>query len=365
MMTNRRFIARRQLLVSGAAIALAPFVWAAGSGKARAKEQATIQLTDVVPSVDGRTIVFEYRDRSLGRNHLGLGLLDVGVGTLRRIPNPSGWQLSQASFSFDGKQLVVGKGGTGGQMPLQIALVDLETLGVSDITAAGPGAKEYPVFQPETGNILYVHYQGFLVHRLVLVNPTNHREQAILDRSNGFVGEFRRPSFVNSEEIVFQARGPVSRELTAIVRNVVGVTAIAVAYRLKFGGQPSILSPEQERESIHPIHYPDGGLNFLSASRNGDVMTFVAKSLEQPFNKQSQYNFELFKMERGAVTQMTHLLSNTAYAHVSYDGSVVAFASVPSQQREFDLFIFDMKTKTIRATGLLERIKNNPDFVLQ
>jgi hypothetical protein len=94
-------------------------------------------------------------------------------------------------------------------------------------------------------------------------------------------------------------------------------------------------------------------------------MAFVAKSQDKPQNERGQLNWELFKMERGEITQLTRLYSQISYAHISNDGSIIAFGSDPARARKLDLFVFDMKTKEIKPTGLLERIQNNPDFTLQ
>ncbi|HEX3486999.1 MAG TPA: hypothetical protein VHT51_18235 [Micropepsaceae bacterium] len=320
-----------------------------------------IEFADFVPSPDGRIIAFEYIDKSLGRNHLGLGLLEWRTGKITRVPNPQGMQLSEPSFSYDGRRLLVGMGKEGSLFPNQIAVVDVMTTAVTAITPAETGTKGFPIFQPETGKILFVRYQDYLVHLLILLDPTNGTEETILDRYSGFVTELRRPSFVDREEIVFQARGPVDPELGRSAISF-GHIAAGISYRLQFGQRPQILSPEHE---AHVFQRSDqGAFSFLSASRDGEVMVFLARSPDKPTDESGKINQEIFKMEGGQISQMTNLHRFMWYAKLSYDGSIVAFGSDPRRVREVDLSIFDMKTRQVTETGLLANIRTSPDFKL-
>jgi Tol biopolymer transport system component len=321
-----------------------------------------IEFTDFVPSPDGRIIAFEYIDKSLGRNHLGLGLLEWQTGTLTRIPNPLGKQLSEPSFSYDGKQLVVGQGVAGSLFPVQLAVIDIATLSVSELTPESRFPKSYPVFQPGSGNILYVQYQDYLVRVLILFNPLDQSESVVLDRRNGFVAGLSRPSFVKDDEIVFQGSGPADFNMQKLALDLTHNAAAAIAYRMRFGGPPTFLSAEAERHVY--LHSIEGAFANLSASREGRTIIFLGRSPDKPTDESGEINRELFTFENAAIAQVTNLHRYMWYARISYDGSVVVFGSDPNRRRVTDLFVYDMRTKEITATGLLDRLRAGPEFAL-
>ena len=88
----------------------------------------------------------------------------------------------------------------------------------------------------------------------------------------------------------------------------------------------------------------------------------IHRSLVEPKTNRGTYNYELFKLENGKLEALTNLRSHLLSAHVSLDGSTVAFGSDPKRRREWDLFILDMKTGKIRATNLLKRLAKHPKF---
>ena len=362
---------RRHIIASGAAAALSGVNWSRAYGAGVPHSEPIIALIGFVPSPDGSLIAFEYRDgakypNGVNRHLLGIGLLDWRTGKLTRIPNPAGSQLYQPSFSPDGKRLVVAQGVIGGLFPKQLAVIDLSTLDSSTITPVDLSPKLYPVFQAGSDKVLYVRYNGYLVHGLLLLDSTTQIETVILDERHGFVTELERASFVGADQIVFQGRGPVNHAQLEATQEIVSGTTARVCYQLRFGDlQASFLFPELEK--VHKRRL-DPGFASLSANADGSILSFTAQPIDDPKNDRREYNYEIFKVEKGEVSQLTRLRSYVAYPRMSPDGSIVAFGSDPKRIRDgtgLDLFVLDMRTKEITATGLRDRIVGNPEFALQ
>jgi Tol biopolymer transport system component len=107
------------------------------------------------------------------------------------------------------------------------------------------------------------------------------------------------------------------------------------------------------------------GRSFLSAAKDGKRFVFIAQSQTEPRTPGGAFNFELFLFEGGTVKQLTNVRSHLAHAHISYDGSTVAFGSDPTRSYDFDLFILDLTTGEIRATGLREKLAADAQFARQ
>ena len=300
----------------------------------------------------------------------GLGLLEWRTGKLTRIPNPPGKELTAPSWSYDGKRFVASMGGRGAVTHNQIVVVDLPSFAVTEMTGHQyvKGDKEYtrtrtsPVFQPETGNILYVEQEwAAMPGRLHLFNPKDGTDQAIQSKQEGFWNALFRPSFIGLEEVIFQAIGPDDRNVKEKIRELSGSGASDVAYYLRFGEKDEILFPDlQKRKSLY-----DPGLSGVTATPDGKIIIASRFSSAEPRNKRDQYNYEIFRIDGGTPRQLTNLRTFLVVPDIAYDGSVVAFGNDPGRTRRIDLSILDMKTGAITHTGLLGRIEQSLDFVLR
>lgn len=332
-----------------------------------AKRPAGIYLVDVAPSPDGKTIAFEYTDESLPlngvglRNHLGIGLLDWQTGKLTRIANPAGKQLNSPSFSYDGKRLLVGVGPANGLASLQIGEVDLTTMRLTLIGAKGPMGRMNPVYQPGTGNILFNKGRPGGDNSIVLLDPKTQAERIILEERNSFF-IINRFFFIQQNEILLQAAGPWNKHLEDELARYMISAGAPITYRLVFGGMPEFYSLEAERRARLNS---GGAFGNLSASANGRVMTYISAIPEKMVDEKGMILRELFKMEAGQISQLTHYGRSLIMASIAYGGSVVALVGDLASYQNHDLFIYKMDTGELVATGLLERIKKDSAFALE
>lgn len=323
---------------------------------ADASAKGTFMLSDFQISPDGQVVAFQYQDKPQGLH--GLGLLNLETGALTRIPSPQGKHLGSPSFSYDGKKLAAVIGENRAFSVSQIVVIDLATLQLTQVTE-GRAPRYYPVFQPGTDQILYVVGGLGVSYHLRLLNISDHTETTVLKKQDGFLVVITRPSFVTSNELIFQAISPSDSKMKESVKQLTGSEVAQVSYHLQFGGRPEIYLPQLEskrRRSWEP------GMSWLSASENGKEVVVVHLSNVEPRTKGVGYNYELFKLENGKLKQMTNVRSHIQAAHVSYKGSKVAFGSDSKRRREWDLFVLDMKTGIVQATNLLKRLATHPEF---
>lgn len=325
-------------------------------------------LENFAISPDGRTVAFQYLDQESKRH--GLGLLEWETGKLNPIPSSPGTDIGgNPSFSYDGKRLVAMlSGSTSGE----IGIIDLATLQITERAPAGRGWR-HPVFQPGTDNILFVTGGPGTRNHLKLVNLSDRTEQTVLEEKDGFRVGILQPSFVSQNEIIFQAISPADTKLTQEVvdiskRPAIGNgTSVKMVYRLKIGERPEIILKEITAHSARLITAPvqlGPRIGSVSASRDGKAIVFTDLSSVEPHTK-GVYNYEIFKLEDGKLTQMTHLLSHLYAARVSYDGSTVAFGVIPKRRvQDVDLFILNVRTGEVRPTHLLKKLAEHPEFNL-
>lgn len=321
-----------------------------------------INFSDVVPSPDGKIIAFEYADNSLGRNYLGVGLFEWKIGKLTRIPNPDNRQLSSPSFSHDGKRLLVGVGAINGFYPFQISTVDLNTLKTTPLTPEGDG-KLFPVFQPGTDNILYVRGTPGSLNGLNLFNPMTKTDRALVDDKNGFFF-IMRPAFIGQNDIIFQARGPRNTMLREQAAELAHSASYAITYTLHIGGDVQVFSPEAERQSSENF-LNDGAFSHVSASNAGKTLAYTAGKQASSPDKKNTILHELYASTNGKTSQLTNNGRNISLSHLSYDGLLIAFVSDITEPKNFDLFLYDMRTGETISTGLRERIATDPTFALR
>lgn len=328
-------------------------------------------LEDFAISPDGRTVAFQYVDKGSKRH--GLGLLEWESGKLTPISSPKGTDIGgNPRFSYDGKRLVaMMSDSTSGQ----IVSIDIISQKLTLLARAGRGWNT-PVFQPGTDNVLFVdggpsvrpggHYY------LKLLNLLDHTEQTVVEEKDGFRAIFH-PSFVSQSEIIFQARSPADTKLVQEVVDLVkrpGANRSAdLVYRLSIGARPEIILKEITSHSARDVDSTvvkfNPRITSVSASRDGKAIVFIDLSSLTPHTKGAGYNYELFKLENGKLTQMTQLLSLLHVARISYDGSTVAFGKIPERRvQDLDLFILNVLTGEVRSTHLLEKLAERPDFNL-
>ena len=321
-----------------------------------------INFTNIAPSPDGKIIAFEYTDNREGTGPTGVGFVDLRSGKLTRIPNPPGRELRHPSFSYDGKNVLVGIGNPNIDGN-QIAEVNLATLEVTPLTPMGPHGRMHPVYQPGTGNVLYVNGSGS--YGLILLNPKTGTEKVILEKKrNGFI-HLQQPFFIGQKEVLFQASGPQNFEMqkkqTLEWRLRVG---IGLGYKLKFEKMPELLSLESELEEQKTL-FGAAAFDALSASQGGNKIVFIRVRQDTPTDETHKVLSELYTIKGDEIVQLTDIRDAIFYSRISYDGSIVAFVADITEPNTFDLFIYDMKSGEIKPTNLLDKIRNDPAFALR
>ena len=326
-----------------------------------AETRGRVVLEDFAISPDGRIVAFQFLAPSPGPR--GLGLYDWQTGKLIRIPNPPGKILREPSFSPDGKQLAAVELDLKRAHPYRIAIVDIDTLKISELMDLGPDMISYPVFQPSTNNIIYDDYSyGTVPHHLRLFIRGENRSDILFEPKNGFWSGIFRPSFTSSKEVIFEAIGVAdsNTELKQEVLYLTGSNASKVAYRLDFGKIPEVLFPKMEKSREQPY---DICFSSLSSSSEGKIMAYIGTSLKSKLNKINQINYDIFTIKNSVFSQLTDLRSLMAYAQISYDGNFVAFGSDPSRKKNFDLFIINLSNNNVVSGNLLEKIQGNIAFL--
>tara|TARA_B100000989_G_scaffold143620_1_gene107027 strand:+ start:677 stop:1756 length:1080 start_codon:yes stop_codon:yes gene_type:complete len=320
-----------------------------------------IELVDAMPSPDGTLILFEYRDMRLSANWRGMGLLNWRTNEMTRIPPPPGQQFMQASFSDNGQQLAVGIGVRGSLSPREIGVLNLQTMQFTPVTHQQiNGLPEFPIFQPGTNNIVYIH-DDFMRKRLVHLDRLNNQVHPLMNEKIGGFLTLERPSFVARNELVFTARAPKNIKLKQRTEAITSDTNNVIAYRLRFGSPPQVLSPQDEANKAYK-GFGEGAFTDLSSSRNGKIMTFYRVSPARPYNEQGKIISELYIRQNGQDIQLTNQESRVLNTAISYDGSTIAFLADFDVPRQANLYIYDMNTGQVTATHLLGRILTNPSF---
>ncbi len=319
-----------------------------------------INFTNIAPSPDGKIIAFEYTDNKEGKGPTGVGFVDLRSSKLTRVPNPPGRELRKPSFSYDGKNVLVGIGNPNIDSN-QIAEVNLATLKVTPLTPEGPKGRVAPVYQPGTGKVLYVNGSG--LYGLILLDPKTGTEKVILNnKENGF-GLIVKPFFIGQTEVLFEAIGPRNFEMQKRHALELHLGPFA-SYQLTFGGMPKLFSEAEEVKIKGTMLNGRGAFGYLSASKGGKEIVFMRVPSDQP-TVDGKIHRELYKIDNDAVMQITDAQSTMMFSCVSYDGSIVTFVANITEPSTFDLFIYDMKSGEIKPTNLLNKIRNDPAFALR
>lgn len=316
-----------------------------------------INFMDIVVSPNGEQIAFEYVNEPTGRGVMGLGIYEPKTGKLTRIPVPAGKQFTMPSFSPDGQRLLVVQGNRGTVYGNQIAEIDLRTMHAKDITAPADGPIFYPVYQPNTGSILYWNDWMRLSHGLMLLNPVSLTQQEILNWKNGF-NRVKSPFFVGTNTIVFQATGRGGQE-GADDRQAANNVSGLIAYRMNLGAAPQMVSIEAERDR-HTLD--SAAFNNLSATHDGRAIVFTSTRATPHKGKVVQ---ELYKLESGSITQLTSFGQYVRDAYVAANGQIIAFVADATPDKAFDVFVYDARTGKAAITGLRSAIASSQAFALE
>jgi hypothetical protein len=327
--------------------------------------QAGPQIFDFAISPDGRLIAFDFVITGKAGCE-GLGLYDWQADTLTRIPNPPGSVVTVPSFSYDGRRLAVTMRTGLSPLDTDIAVIDLATGAIVPATRRDPKERVVrtgAVFQPRTGNILFVE-EGLSVPRhLKMLNIETHTEAVVLGQRAGFRTGLYRISFVDEEEIYFTARSPVDPDLRSALTNLLGpghgsMVASTVGYRFRFGGKPEILLPELQRTLLVGLHIE--GPASLTASRGGAVVVYVG--INNPGPEWSPL-CDLYQiLPDGSSHRLTNLEGIIDAARISYDGSTVAFTLAKNGKLPLELMIFDMKRKKLTTSDLRRKLFLDPNL---
>jgi Tol biopolymer transport system component len=341
-----------RLLVPSAALALASCVEFSPSGIPRPRiSPGRFGLEALALSPEGRLVAFQWVDRDEKRG--GLGLLDWHSGKLTRIPNPSAGSLAQPSFSPDGRYLAASFN------RVQLAIIDLPTLKSWPITDANK-FRGAPAFHPTMAKLVYVARPNVGWRHLKLLDFIDGNDEILIEQKLGFLAIFN-PTFIGPDEIVFTAYSPQHPELqSALERTGRAPRTSAATYKLRIGNHPELAYEDIHRQQ-RAISPRFGDTSNIAWSRNGRRVVFIGHSATHP-NRTGRFNYEIFKLEDGQITQMTSLLSHLARLAISYDGSVAAFGSDPSRNGRWDLAIVDLSTGSLREVPLLTRLSDTPEF---
>jgi hypothetical protein len=219
-----------------------------------------------------------------------------------------------------------------------------------------------PVFQPSTGKILFVAAGPGVWNHFRLLDATDGTTTTLVEANDGFHGIFT-PSFIGDDGVIFAGMGPQNPNLAQEVHAyLLHPITDWLAYEYRLGGKATTALPEIYAHSLRTNPNTSGVTNLL-ASRDGKTVVWIDLSSTDP-NLKAKFNYEIFKLENGTITQMTNLRTHMAGLALSYDGSTVAFGSDPSRNKaDADLFVLELATGAIHPMGLVERMRARPDCV--
>lgn len=140
-----------------------------------------------------------------------------------------------------------------------------------------------------------------------------------------------------------------------------------LVYKLKFGGKPELaFQPINDymialkKRLTFAQDFP--GINNVVASDQGKKIAFIGRSNSEPTDTHGQYNYEIFVLENGRLTQMTNLKTVMSMLAISKDGSTIAFGADETRTHTFDLWVLDLKTNHLHQMFLTKRFETLPEF---
>jgi len=269
------------------------------------------------------------------------------------------------SFSPDGRSLAAVVGHDG-----EFAIFDLATLQVTQSYKSDCWFHSSPVFRPD-GNAVLFSTGGSRTY-LCLYDFSKRTTSIPLMREDGFyaMGE---PMFVGTNEVLFVGIGPRNSSVASSVERLgVSRTSASVPYHLEIGRMPEVAYPELVRRGAKLTSGMGGGPAFFAASRNGERVVFIDRSLTEEDRvareKAGRFLYDLFMIEDGVTRQITQLEAYLARLAISNDGHTVAFGiqskstGEPSDASRLDLVVLDLRTNVLTRIDLIARLDSDPSF---
>jgi hypothetical protein len=189
-------------------------------------------------------------------------------------------------------------------------------------------------------------------------------KRLLLEPEQGF-RHLAWPSFVSPNEVIFTASTPLNEERKKEAEALGAGKFDSLAYRMRLGQKPVLIKElrefaiaQNERLAVKPLFI---GISNAVASPTGKIV-FFGMNLNEPKDSAGKFNYEVFMLENGKVTQLTDLKSHMARLTISQNGKTVAFGTDSTRTASWDLGIFDLKTKELRVVKLAERFEKLPEF---
>jgi len=305
-------------------------------------------LSDLAVSPDGNIVAFSFRD-DLHHRHAS-GLFDRQTGKLAR----AGIDLPSPSFSPDGKSLAIAGG----------RVVDVAALwSGAPVPPGAPTIDGRSIFEPGTGAVLTVA-RGTQKDPLgqPLDTLTLHAQDGavrdLLAPADEF-GLIRDTAFVNKRWILFIGFMPLNPQYQAYERSLATQKYQRFLYMLPPGERPVPLDNIVFRD-VGPAG-ASSRLQEFAVSADGTVMVFILRA-NTPSERNRAYYYEVFREDLGRLTQMTHAGGHPRDLAISGNGTTAVFGYDVPSSGDYDLAVLDMRSGATVKTGLLDRIKNDPQF---
>lgn len=323
-------------------------------------ERNALVLSDVVISPSGDRVAFTACRQN---SSCVIGLYDVESGVVSALKNPHGWQLKYPSFSHDGERIVATMlcdSNCDEKWQEAHIVVFAKDDQQPVLLTSGPGFRGWPVFQPNSGDILFIdqtisllgpkrRHLSYPTLSLLVVSSGDVR--TVMAGARGqYLSEIFRPAFVEENRIVFSGILSSKSPLHAVLAKTSGERprpSEILGFELSLGKEPQLM------DLAEPAQYRGSS---ISASQNGERIIFVKRVSGQ--QAEGRYSYDLFENRRGNVERLTNLATHFGGASISYNGLRVAFLADDTGMRNFDLFIFDTTNRSIKRTEVRSHIQS-------
>lgn len=318
------------------------------------------------PSPDGRLVAFTYGGTA---ENNWLLLYDIAENSLRLIEKPARLIVSSPSFSPDGERLVVATYCKDGCRPdeanSQIAVLNIAEGKFQFVTADRNFVRQRPIFSADGTKVFFsttpllwreesiaagvrwpeewgeakaIGYDGLSQVDLPSLRETPLFPTETWDLNFSYV---RAAGATNTGDLIVSADGPHGADLDPIVaafskRNVLYST-IAYVYR-----HPRHLKPLRQGPLMH--------MSSVSSTSDGKKQVFVSSPPDD------KYNYDLFQLVGGEVSQVTHLKTHLSVAKISGNGRRIVFLADATRKRDWSVWIYDSETGESRSVLDAERL---------
>ena len=306
-------------------------------------------------SPDGDTVAFVYGRAFLGNELL---LFDIPTATLRSIETPPRFIVSNPTFSPDARRLAMVTycldACEPGELGRQIATIDLESEDYRIVTSGRHVKRYHPVLSPD-GRTVYFS-SGKLVWKKDYI--AEGREWFAGSREVedvGFDGVSKVDLGSGEESLVLPNSRVETRFLGVFVGSVTNDGAIVMTTIAPHGGEFEELVDDLWKEyKLVGAVYDQGsdlvplplnatqGMSSLSASADGKRLVFISSPPDD------RYNYDLFQLVDGEVSQLTTLKTFMARARISANGKRVVFLADSSSRQNWTIWIHDIETGETR-----------------